>query len=194
TRMRGDLEETGLENGCPASRRRRPDDVPQHVAGRTGKPIVRRRCSCSRARSASGRIARISPRPIITDAGGSLTVCDKTITDVAVDDAHPALEAFCGPDHGNDRFQCCRQLMAATLNGAAGGAMFADLAKCDAICGNPASSDADVTACEGEADTFNGSGDNVKLPFPEGNADPDPCKAAAATACLIIDPTACAVQ
>jgi hypothetical protein len=132
---------------------------------------------------------------IITNAGGSLTVCGKTITDVAVDDAHSALEALCGPDHGNDAFQCCRQLMAATLNGAAGGAMFPDLAACNAICGDPNASDADVNACEGDADKFNGSGDNVKnLPFPEGNADSGPCKAAAATDCLIIDPTACAVQ
>ena len=131
---------------------------------------------------------------IITAAGGSLTVCGQTITDVAVDDAHSALEAMCGPDQGNDRFQCCRQLMAATLNGAAGGAVFADLAACNATCGDPNASDAAVQACEGSADTFNGSGDNVNLPFPEGNADPNPCKAAAATACLIIDPTACAVQ
>jgi hypothetical protein len=113
---------------------------------------------------------------------------------VAIDDAHSALEALCGPDHGNQRFQCCRQLMAAGLNAAAGGASFADFASCNAICGNPASSDADVNTCECDADTFNGSGDNVPLPFPEGNADSHPCKAAAATACLIIDPAACAVQ
>ena len=84
--------------------------------------------------------------------------------------------------------------MAATLNGAAGGAVFADLAACNATCGDPNAADAAVQACEGEADMFNGSGDNVNPPFPEGNADPNPCKAAAATACLIIDPTACAVQ
>jgi hypothetical protein len=84
--------------------------------------------------------------------------------------------------------------MAATLNAASGGAVFPDLATCNATCGDPNASDAAVQACEGEADTFNGSGDNVSLPFPEGNAHPDPCKAAAATACLIIDPTACAVQ
>src|SRR5262249_57932595 len=107
---------------------------------------------------------------------------------------HSALEALCGPDQGLQRFQCCRQLMAAALNAASGGAVFSDFAKCNAICGDPNSSDADVNTCQENANTLNGSGDNVNLPFPEGNADSDPCKAAAATACLIIDPAACAVQ
>jgi hypothetical protein len=101
---------------------------------------------------------------------------------------------MCGPDQGVDRFQCCRQLTAATLNGVAGGAQFADLATCNAICGDPNAAAADVQSCIGAADTFNGSGENVDLPFAEGNADPDPCKAAAATACLIVDPPSCAVQ
>jgi hypothetical protein len=114
---------------------------------------------------------------------------------VAIDDAHSALEALCGPDNGNQRFQCCRQLMAAALNSASGGATFSDFASCNAICGNPNSSDADVNTCEGNADKFNGSGDNVKnLPFPEGSADSGPCKAAGATDCQIVDPTLCAVQ
>jgi len=124
-------------------------------------------------------------------------VCGVSITNVDVDNAHSALEAMCGPDQGNQRFQCCRQLTAATLNGASGGAVFPDLAACNAICGNPNSADADVNACESEADTFNQSGDNVNLPFPPGNADSGPCENdtpnAKDTACLIIEPQLCAV-
>jgi hypothetical protein len=127
-----------------------------------------------------------------------LTVCGVSITNVDVDNAHSALEAMCGPDQGTDRFQCCRQLMAASLNGAAGGAQFADLAACNAICGDPNSSAADIATCEGEADAFNGSGDNVNLPFSPGSANSGPCENdnpnAKTTACRIIDPTACAVQ
>jgi hypothetical protein len=121
-----------------------------------------------------------------------------SITDVAVDDAHSALEAMCGPDSGVDRFQCCRQLMAAALNAASGGAVFPDLASCNAICGNPNSSATDVATCEGDADTFNGSGDNIATPFPEGSADSGPCENdpvnAKDTACRIVDPASCAVQ
>jgi hypothetical protein len=105
---------------------------------------------------------------------------------------------MCGPDHGTDRFQCCRQLTAATLNLVSGGAVFPDLAACNAICGDPNSSAADVATCEGEADTFNQSNDNAPTPFPGGGADPGPCENdtpnAKDTACLIIKPQLCAVQ
>jgi hypothetical protein len=104
---------------------------------------------------------------------------------------------MCGPDQGTDRFQCCRQLTAATLNQADGGAAFADLATCNAICGDPNSSATDVATCEGEADTFNQSNDQACCPNP-GSADPGPCNNdnpnAAGTACLIIAPQLCAVQ
>jgi len=130
---------------------------------------------------------------ILTQAGG-LQVCGDLITDVAVDDAHSALEAMCGPTTGRPRFQCCRQLMAAALNGAAGGATFTDLASCNAICGDPNSAAADVQACISAADAFNQSGDNLDLPFPSGPAKSGPCKNAADTDCTIIHPTNCAVQ
>jgi hypothetical protein len=130
---------------------------------------------------------------VLTAAGG-LTVCGQLIDDVAADDAHSALEALCGPDQGVDRFQCCRQLMAASLNLAAGGASFVDLASCNAICADPSSAADAVAKCEGDADAFNNSNDNVSTPFPEGSADPNACKDAANTACTIVDPTSCATQ
>jgi hypothetical protein len=130
---------------------------------------------------------------ILTNAGG-LEVCGKLITDVAVDDAHSALEAMCTPINGISRRQCCRQLMAASLNGAAGGAAFFDLAHCNDVCGDPNSSSGAVQNCINEADDFNGSGDNISLPFSPGPAKSGPCKKAADTDCTIIVPTDCAVQ
>ena len=136
--------------------------------------------------------------PTLTDSFLPVTVCGVTITNVDVDNAHSALEAMCGPTVGEQRFQCCRQLTAAALNAAAGGAVFPDLASCNAICGNPNSPDADVSTCEGDADAFNNSGDNVTLPFQPGNANSGPCENdtpnAKDTACQIINPAVCAVQ
>jgi hypothetical protein len=125
-------------------------------------------------------------------------VCGVTLTNVNIDNAFSALEAMCGPVVGVDRFQCCRQLTAAALNAASGGAVFPDLASCNAICGNASSSAADIQTCEQDADTFNNSNDNAPTPFPEGNADPGPCQNdtpnASSTACQIINPTVCAVH
>ena len=66
----------------------------------------------------------------------------------------------------NFEWQCCRQLMAASLNGAAGGATFVDLAHCNDVCGDPNSTKAAVDACQTEANAFNQSGDPLDLPFP----------------------------
>jgi hypothetical protein len=130
-----------------------------------------------------------------------LTVCGQVIDDVAINDAHSALEAMCGPANTNFEFQCCRQLMAAALNGAAGGAAFSQLAACNTICGDPTSSAAAVQSCESAADTFNGSGDNLN--FPPGSpgaahtpTNSGPCDQAAATPCLIIEPqrAVCKIQ
>jgi hypothetical protein len=121
---------------------------------------------------------------------GGLEVCGELITDVAVNDAHSALEAMCGPANTNFEFQCCRQLMAAALNGAAGGATFGDLSHCNDVCGNPNSTQADVDTCENAADAFNNSGDNIAFPpgFKNGPVNTTPCKNAGNTACLIIEP------
>src|SRR4029079_10778579 len=63
-------------------------------------------------------------RPALTFSFLPVTVCGVTITNGDVDNAHSALEAMCGPTVGEQRFQCCRQLTAAALNAAAGGAVF----------------------------------------------------------------------
>ena len=138
-------------------------------------------------------------RPALTLSflDGGITICGELITNVNVDDAHSALEAMCGPDNGVDQFTCCRQLMAAALNAASGGAVFPDFAFCNTACANPASPD--IATCEGEADAFNQSGDNIMQNlFPEGNANSGPCENdtpnAKDTACQIIQPTLCAVQ
>jgi hypothetical protein len=133
---------------------------------------------------------------VITDAGGKLVVCGEDITNVAIDDAKSALEAMCGSANGNFEFQCCRQLTAASLNGAAGGATFFDLAHCNDVCGDPNSSKADVSACNNEATDFNQSGDNLDLPFPPGSAKSGPCQKAADTKCEIVEPqeSLCAAQ
>lgn len=133
---------------------------------------------------------------IILDQAGGLTVCGESITNVAIDDAKSALEAMCGSANGNFEFQCCRQLTAASLNGAAGGAVFADLAHCNDVCGDPNSSKADVNACNTEATDFNQSGDNLDLPFPPGPAKSGPCQKAADTTCEIVEPqeSSCAAQ
>jgi hypothetical protein len=132
---------------------------------------------------------------VVTTAG-DLTVCGEPITNVAIDDAHSALEAMCVSIGGDQRLQLARQLMAASLNVAAGGAPFPPLASCNAVCADPNATATDINTCEGQADTYNGSGDNVPLPFPEGSADPGPCKEAQNTACTITDPGegSCAVQ
>jgi hypothetical protein len=130
-----------------------------------------------------------------------LTICGDLINNTDINNAHSALEAMCGPANTNFEFQCCRQLMAAALNGAAGGASFSQLAACNTVCGDPTSSAADVQACASAADTFNGSGDNLAFPpgspgSVSGPARPGACQAAGKTACLIVEPqrASCAVQ
>jgi hypothetical protein len=128
---------------------------------------------------------------VITNAGG-LTVCGQPIINVAIDDARSAIEAMCVKIEGIQRRQLARQLMAASLNVAAGGAPFPQLAACNAICANPASPDAAVTGCINDADAYNNSGDKIGLPFDPGSANSKPCKLAQNTDCVIIDPPTCA--
>src|SRR5262249_4930022 len=78
--------------------------------------------------------------PAITESilnSGALTVCGFTISDVGVDDAHSAIEALCVTPQGDQQLQLIRQLVTAALNGAGGGAQFAQLAACNAICQDP---------------------------------------------------------
>jgi hypothetical protein len=80
------------------------------------------------------------------------------------------------------------------LNAAAGGASFADFASCNAICGNPNSSDDDVNTCEAMPGQLQRTAGTTSTPFPEAMPTRSLQGGGAATACLIVDPTACAVQ
>lgn len=134
----------------------------------------------------------ITTQNILTAVGG-LTVCGKPITNVDVDHADSALEGMCIAVHGDQRLQLVRQLIAAALSGAAGGARFPDLSRCDAVCADSGSSSDDVSTCAGEADAFNESGDNVPAPFDGAeSADPGPCQQALQTACTVLDSSSCA--
>lgn len=129
----------------------------------------------------------------ILNGAAGLSVCGRTITNVNVDSASSALEMMCVAVQGDARLQLARQLMAAALSGAAGGAQFSELASCNAICADPNASATDIQNCSTDADTFNNSGDNVTAPFdPPGSANPTPCKAAQDTACTIEAPAVCA--
>ena len=49
----------------------------------------------------------------------------------------------------------------------------------------------EISACIDLAGAFNGSGDKLSAPFPQSSADPDPCKAAHESDCLVLDPGSC---
>lgn len=128
----------------------------------------------------------------ILSAAHGLSVCGHTITDVDVDHAHSALEGLCIAVQGDQRAQLARHLITAALTRAAGGATFADLAACDAVCRNASASAADLAACIDETDAFNNSGDSIPAPFdPPGAASPGPCMAAFETACTVLTPSTC---
>lgn len=129
----------------------------------------------------------------ILNGAGGLLVCGRTITNVNVDSASSALEVMCIAVQGDARLQLARQLMAAALSGAAGGAQFTELASCNAICADPNASATDIQNCVTDADNFNNSGDNVTAPFdPPGSANPTPCQQAQGTPCTIEAPAVCA--
>jgi hypothetical protein len=129
----------------------------------------------------------------ILTAAGPLTVCGFTISNIDVDDARSALEAMCVSPQGDQRLQLVRQLTAASLSMAAGGATFADLAACNAVCADAGASVISLSACVDDTDDYNRSGDNVVAPFdPAGNADTAPCKKAGKTVCTVPDPASCA--
>ena len=142
---------------------------------------------------------------IITNAGG-LTVCGHPITDVDIDHGHSALEAMCVSPHGDQRVQLIRQLTAAALNLNSGStATFSNFASCNAVCANSGSSESAISSCVSQTDAFNQSGDSLPAEFdddcgddddfpgPPGPADPNPCKAAGDTPCILTSTSLCAV-
>jgi hypothetical protein len=128
----------------------------------------------------------------ILAAHGPLTVCGQVVVDVDVDHAHSALEIMCVTPQGDVRLQLARQLMAAALSRAAGGAAV-DLGPCDAVCTNAAATDAELASCVDAIDGYNQSGDAVTAPWgAPGAADPRPCDLAALTPCTVVAPGDCA--
>lgn len=128
----------------------------------------------------------------ILTSGGGLTVCGKAITDVDIDHAHSALEALCISPLGDLRLQLARQLTAAGLTMAAGGATFGDYAACNALCADPGTPGAALSACIDSTDVFNNSGDAFTAPFdPPGPANPTPCQVAHDTPCTVLAPGSC---
>ena len=131
----------------------------------------------------------------ILDAAGGVDVCGEHITNTATDDAHSALEALCVAIQGTTKLQLARELMAAALNGASGGNVFGNYALCNAVCTNPSATQAQVTQCINSIDKYNNAGDNLSDPFDTGGgADPNSCRGAAATACVIPTPSLCTIQ
>jgi hypothetical protein len=122
---------------------------------------------------------------------GPLTVCGQVVADVDIGHAHSALEIMCVSPRGDVRLQLARQLMAAALSRAAGGAPI-DLGPCNAVCTNAAATDAELSSCVDAIDGYNQSGDNVAAPWgTPGSADPRPCDVAALTPCTIVAPSEC---
>ena len=98
---------------------------------------------------------------------------------------------MCGTPQGDQRFQLVRQLTAAALSTAAGGAQF-DPTVCNAVCVNPQSTTSQITACIDAADGFNNSGDNIAAPWGSpGPANSAPCQLAADTECTVLNPGLC---
>lgn len=128
---------------------------------------------------------------VLDDVGG-VTVCGVLITNVDVDDANSALEAMCVTPEGAQRLQLARQLTAAALNLAAGGAAYPGFAACNAVCVDAGATTMQISDCIDSADAYNKSFDQALLPFTVGNAEPDACKDAEDTACTVLSPADCA--
>jgi hypothetical protein len=129
---------------------------------------------------------------VLTAAGGVM-VCGRGLADVDVGHAHSVVEAMCVAPKGNQRLQLVRQLTAAALNVAAGGAPFLQQATCDAVCRDGAASTAALADCIDTVTGYNESGDAVLAPFdPPGAASTDPCQRAAKTPCTFLNAGACA--
>jgi hypothetical protein len=127
---------------------------------------------------------------ILAVAGG-LEVCGVCIDNVAVNNANSALEALCIAPQGDQRLQLARSLLAAALTEAAGGAQFDGFDACNTVCQDPNASADDIGTCITATDSFNQSGDNLSSPLAEGAASSGPCKSALASACTVLNPSAC---
>jgi hypothetical protein len=123
-------------------------------------------------------------------AGGALAVCGGTISDIDIGHAHSALEAMCVAPQGDQRLQLVRQLTAAALNRAAGGAPF-DLAACNAVCADATATASALAACIDGVDAYNQSGDAIAGPWGTVAANPNPCDLAAITPCTFVVPGTC---
>jgi len=122
---------------------------------------------------------------------GPITVCGRVLVDVDVGHAHSALEAMCVSPRGDQRLQLVRQLTAASLSRAAGGAPI-DLDGCNAACADPSMGEAALAGCIDTIDAYNQSGDHLPAPWGSGGpAQPQPCDLAARTPCTILAPESC---
>jgi hypothetical protein len=128
----------------------------------------------------------------ILDLVGGVTVCGIELTNTLTDDSHSALEALCISPKGDQRLQLVRQLTAAALTMAAGGATYTDFATCNAYCANGTGSIYDVGDCINSADNFNNSGDNLPAPFDGVESGyPEFCQIAHGTPCNVLEPDTC---
>lgn len=130
----------------------------------------------------------------VLDAVGGVQVCGQKIDTLAADSVHSALEALCVAVAGKTKVQLARQLMAAALNGASGGGVFGNFAFCNGVCAAANPSSTSIKNCIDALNTYNNSGDNLSAPFPQESGDPDSCKDAGDTDCLIVDPSSCTIQ
>lgn len=128
----------------------------------------------------------------ILDSADGVTVCGVEITNTDYDDAHSALEALCISPQGDQRLQLVRQLTAAALTMAAGGATYTNFTACDALCANGGGSIFELGDCINSADNFNNSGDSLPAPF-DGfeSGSPDYCRIAHMSSCTVLDPDSC---
>ena len=94
---------------------------------------------------------------VIDAAGGSLSICGKTIDNTAVGNVNSALEAICVSPKGDQRLQLARQLTAAALNCVMSGA----IADCNSLidvfdtCNDACTNDTDPGTCIEDLDAFN---------------------------------------
>lgn len=122
---------------------------------------------------------------------GPLVVCGHSLENVGIGDARSALEAMCVAPHGDQRLQLIRQLTAAALSVAAGGAAI-DLGPCNAVCVDPAATTSALAACIDTVDDYNQSGDAVAASWGNpGAAEPGPCDVAANTPCTLVALSSC---
>jgi hypothetical protein len=128
----------------------------------------------------------------ILDQVGGIDICGIHLDNTNVDDAQSALEALCISPKGDTRLQLVRQLTAAALTMAAGGATYADFDTCNNFCTTSTGSIFDVGDCINSADAFNNSGDNLPAPFDGVDSGaPEYCQIAHNTACEVLDPATC---